>query len=104
MKCCIMQQLIRVYTVCYGKNNLQGKKYIFYLEIITGDPTIIMHQSIWALMVKSWCQYEENSFTAKLAETTMLKRFKLTATLPNIIAIFLQNTLYKITMSLVSVM
>ena len=40
MKCCIMLYFIRVHTVCYDKNNLQRNKYIFYVKIITYDPSV----------------------------------------------------------------
>ena len=36
----VMQHFIRVYNVCYDKNNLQQRKYIIYAEIITCDPSV----------------------------------------------------------------
>ena len=50
MKCCIMQHFIRVYTVCYDKNNLQQKKYIFYLGIIVPDLSIYIQWTIPSLL------------------------------------------------------
>ena len=40
MKCGIMRHFIKVYTICKDKNVLQRKKYNFYMEIITCDPSI----------------------------------------------------------------
>ena len=46
MKCRMMRHFIRVYTVCYDKNNRQQEKYIFYLDIIAFDPSVynLLHQ------------------------------------------------------------
>ena len=40
MKSSIMQHFIGFYTICKYKNNLQRKKYNFYSDIITFDPSV----------------------------------------------------------------